>query len=555
MTASDRSAGLLPRSYVWSLAAAFLVAALLRLWNVGDAILLDDEFHALHAAQFFGFKYLFTHFGVADYCIPLALTYKLLHSLTGLSEWVIRLPMLCSSLVFCAIVPLLAYPAIRTSALGWIIAIAPFHIFYSSYARPYGIALLLGLLAVLPVWHALRSGDRRWLCLAAPCAILAPWFHLSFLPPLVAVGAVVSAWALTTRGRTLRAAWFASFAIVLFGWFILLGPPLIVDARSLSSKASSDALTTGTWITMLELMTGLRNYHTGLLFMAAAVPGFCILCRREPWLALLLTVAGSIQFAVLLFTRPICIAEGVVPARYTLFCYALYLLALAAGAAWAVDACAGWFRRVAVILLALVGGGMVEAGPLPRLMQIPAEWRHHCIFQYGYAWTGEEKFDRFTRRCLPEKWSPFYTALRKLPPGSITLLEAPWRYEYGLNPLPFYQLYHHQHTAIAFVGNIAGHQRGGELLLDPVRDRFRHFEQLGSATFNQRVRADFLVIHKSWPTEQPRMAPLFSNADDMQTVLAYCRTQFGRASYEDAALAVFPLANAAVPGHCGSQSP
>lgn len=531
-----------PTFHIWSLAAAFIIATMLRFWDVGDAILLDDEFHTLNAALGAPIKYLVTHFGEADYCIPLALGYKLLHSLTGLSEWVVRLPILLSSMCFCAIVPFLVYPAIRTSALGWIIAIAPFHIFYSRYARPYGIAFLLGLLAVLTTWRLLRSGDRRWLCVAVPCAILAPWFHLTFLPPLVAVGTVVSACALSAHWRPVRTAWFAALCIVLFGWCLLIGPPLIVDIGALSSKSSLDTVSMGTLSTMLELITGMRNSAHGLLFMAAAMAGLCILCRREPWLALLLILAGGTQFAIVLITHPAYRAEGVVLARYTLFCYAFYLLALAAGAQWAVEACTAWRTRyAAAILLALLGVSMVLAGPLPRLMQMPAEWRHHCRFQYGYAWAEDGGLDRFTTQFSPTEWSPFYTMLRELPPGEVTLLEAPWHYEYWRNPLPFYQEYHRQHTAIAFVGNIAGHKRNGELPLNQIRHGFRHFEQLGNVMFNQDARALFLVIHKSWPTELPQITSLLGDSEDMQQVLVYCRTRFGHPWYEDATLTVFRL--------------
>ena len=531
----------LTKPHMWSLAAAFIVGAALRFRGAGRLILLDDEFHALGAARTMPFTALFTHFAGADHCIPLAMAYKVLIFWTGLSEWSMRMPMLVSALLFCAIVPILVYPAVRTSALGWLIAIAPFHIFYSRYARPYAIALLLGLVSVLSLWRAIRSCDRRWLYAAVPCAILAPWLNLSFLAPIAAAGAAVSAWAFTARGRPMRAAWFASFGAMLSGWVLLLAPPLLVDSAALSAKAGTGLPTASTLIRAIQLVTGVYDPRICILLVLAAAFGLLVLLRREPWLGLLLTLAGGAQFSVARLIHPNNIVDGAVFARYTLFLFALYLIALACAVARAVEACTGRLRIPAVVLLALLCLGLFLRGPLPRLMRMPPEWLNHCAFQYSYDWAADGDLTLCPGAVFPGGFPPFYAAMRKLPPGSVTLLEAPWQYSFWLNPLPFYQLYHRQNTAIAFVEEVAGHPRDGELQMDRVNGRFRNFEQLGSAEFNSSVRADFLVIHKSWPAEQPGIASLRGKEEDMGRVISFCSEAFGRPSYEDSMLAVFPL--------------
>jgi len=540
LTAGSSDAAL-TRYQLWSLAAAFLAGAALRLWGVGSLILLDDEFHALGAAQGNTFSYLFTHFGGADHCIPLAMFYKLLFSLTGLGELGARLPMLAASLLFCALVPVLLYPAVRTTALAWLIAISPFHIFYSRFARPYAIALLLGLLAVLSLWRASRSGNRRWLQLAALCAVLAPWFNLSFLAPLIAVLAAVSVWAFTAPGKALRAQWPGFLGVVLSGWALLLAPPLLVDSPAVFSKWPSGLVRSFKLGEAVRLGTGLVSPLAAALAVAAAALGLLRLFRREPPLALLLTLAAAAQAGVLWLVKPVSSDEGVVILRYALFCYTLYLTGLSCAVAWGLELSAGRLRKPAVVLVALLGSWLFMAGPLPQLARMPAEWRNHCSFQYSYDWAGKSGWDAGTGRFIPGAWPPFYTALRKLPPGSVTLLEAPWHYDYRANPLPFYQLYHRQHTAIAFVGEVNGRNRDSEWPLDRIKSRFRHFERLGSPQFNRRVRAGYLVIHKDWRAEQPRNADVIGAGEDMTRVIAYCRAQFGPPGYEDALLAVFRL--------------
>jgi len=541
----ERAAAWLANPHARYLAAAFLAGAALRFWEVGGAILIDDEFHAIGAAQSYTFLGLFTHFGEADHCIPLAMWYKFLIPWAGLGDWSVRLPMLLSSLVFCAAVPLLVYPAVRSSALGWLIAIAPYHIFYSRYARPYSIAFLLGFLSVLALWRAIRSADRRWFCLAAPCAILAPWFSLSFLPPLAAAGAAVSVWACTARGRALRAAWAASFFTVLGGWCVLLLPPLLTDSAALYVKAGPKLVVAAALPWLMELFTGVCDLRLGVLLVAAAAFGLFVLLRREPWLGLLLTLAAGAQFTASLATHPDNIVTAAMLGRYTLFIHALFLVSLAAAAARAVEACTGRLRKPAVAALALLCLGLFRAGPLPRLLELRPEWRSHGAFQGGYAWAKEGDFSRYGEKFRLKGFPPFYSALKKLPPGSVKLLEAPWHYASWLNPLPFYQAYHRQKNAIAFVGKVAGRGRGGEWPLENINSRFSYFEELGSAGFNTRARADLLVIHKSWPAEQPDMPGLAGESEDMTRVLSFCRARYGPPSYEDALLSVFPLTAAA----------
>ena len=88
--------------------------------------------------------------------------------------------------------------------------------------------------------------------------------------------------------------------------------------------------------------------------------------------------------------------------------------------------------------------------------------------------------------------------------------------------------------------------------MDSGKDRFRHFEQLGRADFNSRVRADLLVIHKSWPAEQPGIAALRDRYEDMGQVISFCRKAFGPPAYEDPLLAVFPLTEKARHDNLGS---
>src|SRR5262245_27554152 len=72
------------RDWVW--VSAILVGTALRLYQLGDQILADDEWHALHAARDLGFAEIAKYFGGADISIPMALLYRAALKTVGLSE-------------------------------------------------------------------------------------------------------------------------------------------------------------------------------------------------------------------------------------------------------------------------------------------------------------------------------------------------------------------------------------------------------------------------------------------------------------------------------------
>lgn len=72
------------------LVLAVLVGLALR----GYQIVADDEWHALHTLSFRSYAYILSHFGSADYSIPLTILCKMLARTVGLTELVMRAPML-----------------------------------------------------------------------------------------------------------------------------------------------------------------------------------------------------------------------------------------------------------------------------------------------------------------------------------------------------------------------------------------------------------------------------------------------------------------------------
>jgi predicted membrane-bound mannosyltransferase len=139
-----------PRALV--LSAILAVGAWLRLWHLGSPIPFDDEWHAIAYVVDHDLGYLFTHYTrLGANSVPHNLYLRLAYRTIGLSEWSIAFPSL-----LCGILLLWFYPRWVWDRCGAgaglvsavVLALHPFLIFYSRFARPYAPLLLVEFLAI-----------------------------------------------------------------------------------------------------------------------------------------------------------------------------------------------------------------------------------------------------------------------------------------------------------------------------------------------------------------------------------------------------------------------
>jgi len=112
----------------------FLVGILLRVYQLASQIIADDEWHALYRAMIVNYSHIATHFGYADYSIPLTLYYKILSETVGLSEISMRLPPLIAGIFTPIVIPLLWRKHLdRNSYLFFVVmlTVSPLLIYFS----------------------------------------------------------------------------------------------------------------------------------------------------------------------------------------------------------------------------------------------------------------------------------------------------------------------------------------------------------------------------------------------------------------------------------------
>ena len=165
------------------LVLAILLGIFLRVYQITLQIPADDEWHALHALMTERFLDIAVRFGVADHCIPMALLFRVSYILYGLSEWIVRFPVLLAGIAFLIAGPWVVrirFGRATATTFAWLVAVSPLLIFYSRYARPYIVSVFFCFIAAYAFLEWWKGGDRLWRWAYVLCAILSPYFPVSY---------------------------------------------------------------------------------------------------------------------------------------------------------------------------------------------------------------------------------------------------------------------------------------------------------------------------------------------------------------------------------------
>jgi hypothetical protein len=529
------------------LLGAVVAGAAIRLDQIREQIVLDDEWHALHALMRFGYGRLLTHFGWTDFCIPLAVYDKVVKDTVGLSEMWMRLPVLLAGIGALVVIPLMARRGVGRAAstsLAWLLAVSPLHVFLSRFARPYAISLLLvtaGALALARWWE---GGGAKWGTVGAAGFVLAPYFHLSALPPVLAVlglGLLDAARGRETSARRPREL-VRLVAMMILGLALSVGVPLAVDHAALTYKTGHAALGVSTLVGSLELLTGTARIPLLALLATLSLAGGVVLARDRLRLLALLSALALAGPAAILLARPAGVEEPIVAVRYCIAALPAALLLVAVALARAEER----MRAHGIpcphgILTALTVAALVLAGPLPRIHARPNNWTNHGWYQYAYDPA------RLSWHC-PQEVPAFYQELARQPPGSLRIVEAPWWHAWPNLLYPCYQSVHRQYMAIGFVSPLrraaasSGLPLAAELpLLAPDGSfRFRNFVHVSDEAGLQQRGIRYVVFHLS--LEREMGVDSVDYRGDAAPWIEHYRSRYGRPVYEDGTLVAFDVA-------------
>jgi hypothetical protein len=513
------------------------VGAVFRLHQLPEQVLVDDEWHAVHTLLRLDSVSAIARYLGADQSIPLTLFDRIAADWFGLSELIMRLPSVVFGVAAVGLVPWAMRRWIGSGSaivLAWILSVSPILIFYTRYARPYSITLLLSTLGILAFYTWWTGGTRRWKYAYIGCAIASGYFHLASLPGLLVPFAFAVVDGLVNPGRQRRSlrdlAWVG--VSVTAGLSLVLARPLLSQSQDLmkivdsseSGRINPETLL-GTW----QLFVGTSSTTIAVAWVGLLVGGLAILAREQPrWTAYLCTVAvGQVVGVILL--QPVMLQIPIVFARYNLDALPLLLCFVATGVMWPLQWLGRWANAGAVGVL--VAGALLVSGPLGRIHRWPNNFTNHASYQADYAPGGY--FERFR----PSKISPFYHELAQQPRGSLTILEAPWYYYF--HPLAYYQAIHGQKVKVGFVAESGPDLRVGEVPSGDPKFAFRNAIHIDDRDRLERESVDYIVLHKNLTREFP--IPFAHDHVDISKSLKKLRGRYGAPVYEDDQLFVFRL--------------
>ncbi len=515
------------RDFAW----AFLVGAILRLYALPSQILVDDEWHLVHRLRDgASVTSIVGDFGGNDHSIGLGAVAWLLMQVTTLDELWLRLPSLVAGLALLAVVPTaFAHRIGRPTAivLAWLIAVAPLLVFFSRLARPYAITTLLVCGAFLAMRRWLDQGGRGAAAACIATAVLAPIFHLPALPAALAPLALP----FVARGaRRPRPADIALVAGTLAGVVAILAVPAWRSGAAVAARIGADRVKLDTVPRILELLAGSGSPIVVVTVGALALVGIVALLDRDTVLARQLLVVIGLHIAAVLASGASALHAAIVAARYVAVVLPLALVFPAAGLVAVAD-------RVGVRVPTLVGavgaGALLVAGPLGWIYGAPNDFTNHIAYQADYV------PGRYFARFRPDTPFGFYEDLAARPPGSVTIVEAPWHYYF--HPFPWTQRHHRQHVLIGFVDDGPPPVRDGEL---SVRERGLRFQRalfLGDRAGLRTRGVDHVVLHRDLRDEIRWPTGVAEAAVDVTAWEARYREWFGDPVADDGRIVVFAV--------------
>lgn len=513
----------------------------LRFAGLRSQILIDDEWHALHKVMRADMLDIVTRLDYADFSIPLTVYFRWLYDLGGLSEWGMRLPLLLAGWALIVVGPMLARPwASLPVRATWavLLAISPLLVHFSRIARPYALTTLLCIVAFIafPRWLARDRYRDRWSAAYVIATVMAAWLHLTTLAftltPFLYFG--VRVWRAGPAARSPLLKLALATAIPLS---VVLLPPLVNDWFMFTAKAGVDSVTLASGYRTLFMLAGSAHGAAVAALGVCAIAGSISLWRRDRVLAGYLFALMAGGTLAIMAARPNWVMHPLVFARYLAPIVPLLLLLAADGVIALMPTQRTWLQAAAVTVFAVA---LWATGPLPAQSYTPNQFTGHLRFQFDY----DDASNPYVRDIPLDPVPAFYRELAKAPPGSLTLIEAPWRLESHFNPHVWYQRVHRQNVMIGLVTPVCGTWTFGEYPETDTGVKLAQMAHLSALLRGNTYGADYLVMHmRPW-----RMGnDIKLDWPDVAACLPAIESALGPPVYTDDQIAVFDLKRSDLP--------
>lgn len=492
-----------------------LIAAYFRLTQLGHQILIDDEWHALHALIRLDYQQIFLSFGHADHSIPLTLLFKAMAETIGLSEWRLRALPIMGGLVTVALVPWLLKPWLRSYepwVLALLLALSPILIHFSRYVRPYALTIPLTFAAVIALWRWWHEGRREWIAVFIPASVLAGWMHPL---TLLFTGGALLWFGLVSLKNLLQHRDMSGLMRVVPPGLVMVAlssalvlPPLLADPHSMAAKTGVHQLQWTTLIRAWELVAGVAHWGVAGPMLVLASVGVVVLWQREKMFVLYWLFLTTLAGITLVLLNPAWVHHALVPVRYLSIAIPWVLGLIAIGFVTVVQWLSQYNRPA--MTASLAGGvmlawflGLLAVGPhwatYGQFNQFAGHMRYH--FDYDFV---RNPFSVVVDSVeMPEIYQTMANE-----PGDWTIVESPWRFESHYTPFSGFQKAHQMPIKIGMLTGLCSEWVVGELPYQDGKTRWFMSQFVHLADLPEAMDENFfLVVHREPMMDDIRVVP------------------------------------------------
>ncbi|MCF6301216.1 MAG: hypothetical protein L3J52_08895, partial [Proteobacteria bacterium] len=459
-------------------------------------ILVDDEWHAVHQLLYSTPIKIFSSFGLADHSIPLTLFFWLEAEIFGLSESLMRWPMMLSGLIVLILFPIYVYKRsnLETAAVfAFLLAISPMLVYYSRLARPYMITLLL---IYLSHWLFVKylNTERKLLTafLYVICSTMAIWMHLVVglivIAPFIWYG--VKAIYQQQKATIIKLLMLGIPTAIAVSALII--PPLMLSPKSLTNKMG---------VHSVDFETVSLVWFNWIGTSSTAVLLFCLLLMilgiKTVWSRF--EIARSVLFGIILTTVILVIMKTSwihIPTtfgRYLISIIPIILLSIAFGSIYLSQQMKKIYvlrklSKAPIILLVIL---LLIYSPIRSLVQYPNSNTLHSFYKFSYKQDQNTIAQVFEEIPLSKFWNFFENS----DPGEYKIAAAPWFFQsYSWDALRWQQKSRQQIFPAYFSGCCVD-KRKGEI---PFGDRIKLKNMVYLSQIDNSNEYDFIVYQKPY---------------------------------------------------------
>ena len=506
---------------------------------------MDDEWHAVHKLLTSTPIEIASSFGHADYSIPLTLLYWLESKIFGLSELMMRWPLMLFGVATLIIFPLYIkkhFNFLIVSCFAFLIAISPILIEYSRIARPYAMTLFLVYFSIIFFYKFYNDKHKNLKIgfLYVLSAALAIWLHLIVIMFIAAPFVVEFIKTLVSKTTDKKKCLLKLFKLGLPTLLIvslLIIPPLINDMAAITSKVGNNSPNLDTTTAFLYLCFGTRSSMLVIIMSCLSIIGLYSLLKVSN-LSVNILVGFGLTLLAIFIVQPAWVHIPITFTRYVLPIIPLVLLSTVIGLFNILNLTSKIINHkiihrnfTAVILLFFIYNFTIHS-PLSELLKKPNSNTLHSMYAIDFRYGENIIEDILKSRSV----SPFWMTLKDYP-ISDKIAVAPWFFESYNWDGPIWEKTSQHYIIPGMLINLCNDNRKGEI---PNNSQFIFKNLAYLADKNDLISKN---IH--WIVYQK---PIRFNTEVNNKNLEKCQQSiqhlYGKPYYEDTLIAVYkPIFN------------